>query len=221
MDINRSKEPIRLFRSDLLEAFTHVHPTAVLVVWVPVAVYLLVVAAVNAPTRGFPIHLPLGFLVGLFVWTLAEYMGHRFVFHFQPRAPWQDRLLFVLHGVHHLQPQIKTRLVMPPLLTIPLAVPVYGVFYLLWGLALGAPPPLYPAFAGFVVGYVSYDMLHYATHHFPLRWRTLKALKRHHMLHHFKTPQQRFGVSSPLWDIVCRTHETPPPKGETAGGGDR
>jgi len=205
MEINRSKEPIRLFRSNLLEAFTHVHPVVVVVVWLPVAIYFLGVAAVNAPARGFPIRLPLGVLAGLFLWTLAEYLGHRFVFHFQPRAPWQDRLLFVLHGVHHLQPQIKTRLVMPPLLTIPLALPVYGLFYLLWDVTLGAQHWLNPAFAGFVVGYVLYDMLHYATHHFPLRWRYLKAPKRHHMLHHFKTPEQRFGVSSPLWDIVFRT----------------
>ena len=27
----------------------------------------------------------------------------------------------------------------------------------------------------------------------------------HHMLHHFKTPHQRFGASSLLWDIVFRT----------------
>ena len=114
-------------------------------------------------------------------------------------------LLFVLHGVHHLQPQIKTRLVMPPALTIPLAFPIYGMFYLFWESVLGAQHWLNPAFSGFIVGYVIYDSLHYATHHFPLRWRYLKTLKRHHMLHHFKTPHQRFGVTLPLWDIVFRT----------------
>ena len=30
-----AKEPIRLFKSDFLEFFSHVHPAAVLVVWVP------------------------------------------------------------------------------------------------------------------------------------------------------------------------------------------
>jgi sterol desaturase/sphingolipid hydroxylase (fatty acid hydroxylase superfamily) len=29
--------------------------------------------------------------------------------------------------------------------------------------------------------------------------------KRYHMQHHYKTPDQRFGVSSPLWDMVFGT----------------
>ncbi|MCC7353073.1 MAG: sterol desaturase family protein, partial [Anaerolineae bacterium] len=60
-------------------------------------------------------------------------------------------------------------------------------------------------FAGFGAGYVMYDMLHYATHHLPMRWGILKYLKRHHMQHHFKSPEQRFGVTMPLWDIVFGT----------------
>ena len=47
--------------------------------------------------------------------------------------------------------------------------------------------------------------MHYATHHFPMRWGVFRYLKRHHMLHHYKTPDQRFGVSSPLWDWVYGT----------------
>jgi sterol desaturase/sphingolipid hydroxylase (fatty acid hydroxylase superfamily) len=175
------------------------------VVWVPLATAFLVRAMMDSSDHRLPFYIPAGFLIGLFVWTLVEYMAHRFVFHYQARAPWQERLLFVLHGVHHLQPQIKTRLVLPPVLTIPVALPVYGVFYLFWDVVLSAQRWLDPFFSGFVVGYVVYDMLHYATHHLPLRWHYLKYLKRYHLLHHFKTPDQRFGVSSPLWDIVFRT----------------
>ncbi len=47
--------------------------------------------------------------------------------------------------------------------------------------------------------------MHYATHHFPMRWGFLGYLKRHHMLHHYKTPDLRFGVSSPFWDWVYGT----------------
>ena len=53
-----------------------------------------------------------------------------------------------------------------------------------------------------------YDMTHYATHHFPMRWGFLKDVKRHHMVHHYKTPDQLFGVSSPLWDHVFGTYVT-------------
>jgi sterol desaturase/sphingolipid hydroxylase (fatty acid hydroxylase superfamily) len=68
------------------------------------------------------------------------------------------------------------------------------------------------------VGYVAYDMIHYATHHFPMRWGVLKALKRYHMLHHYKTPNERFGVSSPTWDAVFGTlpDDTPKPRTEPA-----
>ena len=48
-------------------------------------------------------------------------------------------------------------------------------------------------------------MIHYATHHFRLRRGWMKALKRNHMLHHYRTPDMRFGVSSPVWDIVFGT----------------
>jgi sterol desaturase/sphingolipid hydroxylase (fatty acid hydroxylase superfamily) len=33
-----------------------------------------------------------------------------------------------------------------------------------------------------------------------------KALKCHHLRHHYKTPDQRYGVSSPLWDVVFGTN---------------
>jgi dihydroceramide fatty acyl 2-hydroxylase len=38
-----------------------------------------------------------------------------------------------------------------------------------------------------------------------MRSRWAKYLKRYHMMHHFKTPQARYGVSSPVWDVVFRT----------------
>jgi sterol desaturase/sphingolipid hydroxylase (fatty acid hydroxylase superfamily) len=63
-----------------------------------------------------------------------------------------------------------------------------------------------PLLPGFLLGYLAYDLIHYVTHHFPMRkGRILRFLKRHHMLHHYKTPDQRFGVSSPFWDWVYGT----------------
>jgi sterol desaturase/sphingolipid hydroxylase (fatty acid hydroxylase superfamily) len=51
-----------------------------------------------------------------------------------------------------------------------------------------------------------------------MRWGMLKALKRYHMLHHYKTPNERFGVSSPTWDAVFGTlpDDTPKPRTEPA-----
>lgn len=205
--ISHAKAPLRLFESDLLEFFTHIHPAIVLAIWLPVMGYFLVRAVVDLPVGSTwaVLTIPLAFLVGLFLWTLAEYSLHRFVFHFPPRSPWQERVSFLFHGVHHAQPKIKTRLVMPPAVSIPLAVLFYALFYLVAVVALGLDAWLAPTFAGFIGGYLAYDMLHYATHHFAMRRGYWKLLKRHHMQHHYKTPDQRFGVSSPLWDLAFGT----------------
>ncbi len=214
MQINYDKEPVRLFKSNVLEFFTHIHPATVILIWTPVVVYALGVAvenyttAVVTKTRGISLasYIALGFLLGLFLWTFTEYTLHRFVFHFRPRTPRQERLIFLLHGVHHVQPQCKTRLLMPPVVSIPLALLFYGAFRLVLATLLGLSDWVAPTFAGFMAGYLIYDMTHYATHYFPMRWGFLKFLKRYHMQHHYKTPNQRFGVSSPLWDIVFGTN---------------
>jgi len=55
------------------------------------------------------------FFGGILLWSFAEYCLHRFIFHFTPRTQRQKRIAFLMHGVHHAQPRVKTRLVMPPL----------------------------------------------------------------------------------------------------------
>jgi sterol desaturase/sphingolipid hydroxylase (fatty acid hydroxylase superfamily) len=203
LPINHSPEPIRLFKSDFLEFFTHIHPMVVLLLFVPVVVYLLVASIASG--AGLIIPVLSGFLGGLFLWTLAEYLLHRFLFHYEPTGPALQRVWYLIHGVHHEQPQCKTRLVMPPILSIPLALAHYALFYLVFGLALGARAWVYPLFAGLLTGYLIYDMTHYATHHLAMKWGFLKFLKRYHLLHHYKTPDDRYGISSPLWDYVFGT----------------
>ena len=204
LPIDHSDQPIRLFKSDFLEFFTHITPAAVLAIWLPVAGFVLF-RSLRAAGPGFPSYLPLGFLAGLALWTFAEYTLHRFVFHFRPRNAVQAKIVFLFHGIHHAQPQIKTRLVMPPVVSVPMAVIFYLLFITVVGRWLNAPLWVDPLFVGFIIGYLIYDMIHYATHHFPMRSGIWKALKRHHMKHHYKTPDELFGVSSPFWDVVFDT----------------
>ncbi len=204
-EVVSSKEPIRLFKSDFLEFFTHVHPAVIVIIWLPVMVFFLV-RAVRAVAPGTSwVHIPLGMFIGLFLWTLAEYMLHRFVFHFRPRNAWQERVSFLFHGVHHAQPMSKTRLVMPPAVSIPLALLFYGLFWLVVGRLLGAAQWIAPLFSGFILGYLWYDLTHYALHHFPAQRGYYKMIRLHHMRHHGKNPHLRYGVSSPLWDYVFHT----------------
>lgn len=201
-----SEAPIRLFNSDFLEFFTHISPITVMVIWLPVVAYLLILTLLDSPKRAFPWYIPVAFLVGLFVWTFSEYILHRFVFHYKARNAWQERATFIFHGIHHAQPQDKTRLVMPPVLSIPMALLFFGLFYLVLAIGFKAPLWVAPMFAAFMIGYLVYDLTHYATHHFAMRTGILKWLKRYHMQHHYKTPDQRFGVSSPLWDFIFGTY---------------
>jgi dihydroceramide fatty acyl 2-hydroxylase len=207
LPIDKSKDPtpIRLFKSDVLEFFTHISPLAVLIIWLPVVVFFLVRSVIDSKGNTFPYYIPIGFILGIFAWTFIEYTLHRYVFHFPARGKVQERIIFLFHGVHHAQPQCKTRLVMPPAVSIPLAFVFYGLLSLIFVTLLKISWWVYPLFSGMILGYLIYDMIHYATHHLPMHNGYAKFLKRYHMQHHFKTPNQRFGVSSPLWDLVFRT----------------
>lgn len=205
LPIDHSNQPIRLFKSDFFEYFTHITPQAVVILWSPVICFLIVRAFQRAPGAGFPTALLLGFALGVFLWTFAEYTLHRFVFHFHPHSTRLKRIVFLFHGIHHAQPQCKTRLVMPPAVSIPMAFLFYGLFTATVGVWLSSPDWVDPLTAGFMTGYLIYDLAHYATHHFPMRSGVFKQLKRHHMQHHYKTPGQRFGVSSAFWDRIFGT----------------
>lgn len=207
LPINHDEEPIRLFKSDYLEFFTHIHPAVILVLYVPVVLFFMARAFTSQPAGiGSIVGI---YALGLLIWSLSEYLLHRYLFHFEPEHPTLKWVWYLIHGVHHEQPQCKTRLVMPPVLSIPLAFFFYGLFSIVVGRLFHAPLWIAPLFAGFVTGYIMYDMMHYAEHHLPMTWGFLKFVKRYHLMHHFKTPEHRFGVSSPLWDYVFGTR----PKG--------
>jgi len=195
--VSNKNETVRMFESDLMELFSHVHPVTPVVMYLPVIGYMLYVAIWQ---RAMSIGAVAGLVaLGLLIWTLVEYTMHRYIFHYQPASGWGKRLHFLLHGVHHDYPQDASRLVMPPIVSVPLALVFYGLFLGVFG---GLAPAV---FAGLLVGYLCYDMIHYATHHFSMKRGVGLWLKQYHMRHHYKDDHTGYGVSSPLWDYVFRT----------------
>ncbi|MDH3252281.1 MAG: sterol desaturase family protein, partial [Ignavibacteria bacterium] len=185
--VSNKDESARLFDSNFLEVFTHVHFSVPLFVYLPVVTYMLWLAVQAA----VPVMTILGlFLFGLLIWTLTEYLLHRFVFHYEPSSNLGKKLHFLLHGVHHDYPNDSLRLVMPPSVSIPLAILFFGFFRLFLGDVF-----VTPFFAGFIVGYLFYDMLHYATHHAPMKSKFGLWLKHHHMRHHYQSNKLGYGVS--------------------------
>src|SRR5580704_11665056 len=123
-------ETCRMFESDFLERFSRIHPATPFVVWIPVAAAFLARSALRHDIA-LPTIAAL-FVSGVFAWTFAEYVLHRWVFHWTNATAWGKRVHFLLHGVHHEFPSDKDRLVMPLPTSVPLAVIFYSLFMLLF-----------------------------------------------------------------------------------------
>jgi dihydroceramide fatty acyl 2-hydroxylase len=196
----RLKASPPMFENRWLDRLSRVHPATPLVIYVPVIAVLLALGLQEMSVGA----VVLAVVVGYFVWTLTEYWLHRIVFHFEPDHPIGRRAHFIIHGVHHDHPNDPKRLVMPPGASIPLALLFTGIFVLLVG-----SPEWMPFEAGFLAGYLYYDMLHYYVHHSRPRSAWGKRLRELHMRHHFQDDTTGFGVSAPWWDTVFRTATRP------------
>ena len=195
--VSAEAESGRMFESNFFEFFSRVPP------WQPPAIFLPVIAW--SSYKAFLLGTTVPYFIGLFVigflnWSLMEYWLHRLLFHYQPTTALGKRLIWIFHGVHHDWPNDRMRLVFPPGLSVPLAL-------LFWGLYTAGFGDLYryPVFAGLVLGYLSYDMIHYYVHHFAPKHAVGKWLRKWHLAHHFKESGKGFGVSTPIWDFVFGT----------------
>lgn len=196
--ISNSKQSTRMFKSGLLESLSKVHFSVPIFIFLPAIVFFSFQAFFQWNIS--LLNYVLFFVLGLVIWTLTEYVLHRFVFHFVPKGEIGLRMHFIFHGVHHDYPNDAKRLVMPPSVSLPLAT----LFYFLFSVFL-IKANLYSFFSGFLLGYLVYDIGHYAIHHFNFKNKWFKAIKKHHMKHHYDEPESGFGVSSALWDKVFKS----------------
>ena len=201
--ISNTEDSIKLFKNNILNSLSKVHFTVPLYIYIPAILFFSYQAfAFHIAVPEFIIY----FIGGLIVWTVTEYLLHRFIFHYEPNSEFGKKMHFIFHGVHHDYPRDKKRLVMPPSASIPLA----ALFYFLFSLVL-EKQLLFAFFPGFILGYLVYDRLHYAMHHHNFKSPILKKVKQHHMLHHYQDPTKGYGVSSSLWDIILRSGFTKQP----------
>ncbi len=197
--VSNSPESIRLFDQGWMEALSKVHFSVPLFIFIP-AIGYFVYQSVVAGSLG-AVDFFAWLMLGLLAWTLTEYIMHRYIFHFHPTSEWGKKLHFIFHGVHHDYPCDRLRLVLPPSVSIPLATG----FYFLWSSFIPMPG-FYIFFAAFLLGYLIYDMFHYAIHHLEVKGKLWNTLKTHHLKHHYVDPEAGFGVSSPLWDHIVRSN---------------
>ena len=132
-------------------------------------------------------------VVGVAIWTLTEYVFHRFLLHDTP-------YFADMHDQHHADP---TGLVGTPT-WLSFAVIIFGILLpLWWGTNFDFASGLTAGFSG---GYLWYVGIHHAVHHWRIKEGTyLFHAKRRHALHHFARQSCNFGVTSGFWDRVFGT----------------
>ena len=133
---------------------------------------------------------------GLALWTLLEYLIHRFAFH-----------RFAPHWEHHSQPEEWAYIFAPLWLSL-------GASAILWPLcswAAGAWMRGALVLAGIMLGYVAYEGVHVWIHGGRNGGALLVALRRHHFYHHFADDTTCFGVVTPFWDRIFGSMPKPVP----------
>lgn len=141
-------------------------------------------------------------LAGVAAWTLAEYLLHRLLGH-HPRT--RPNAFADEHTRHHAEggyfaPTWKKALVAVAVVPLASAAAALVLRDAALGLAFGC---------SFTAMYVAYEVVHRRAHTHAGRGAYGRFLRRHHFHHHFENPRANHGVTSPLWDMVFGTYETP------------
>lgn len=186
-----------LFKNPVLEKMTRTH------IAIPISIFLLIATGLiyYGITHSFiSIFEAVGFFfLGWFIFTLIEYLAHRYVFHMDTDTPLKARLQYLFHGNHHEYPKDKKRLAMPPVVSILYASAFFFIFKVIFGTFV------FGVVAGILFGYAMYLLVHYVVHAYPPPKNFLKELWINHSIHHYKDHDKAFGVSSPLWDYILGT----------------
>lgn len=170
-------------------------------------------AAVGKPSSGLGWALMLGFIL----WTLFEYVVHRWLFH-QTWHPILRKIYVHAHLPHHRTRRIEDPFhrALHPLISVPSLLPHY-----LWSTFLcdGLAPLV--GVCGFAIGYCVYELFHYVFHATSLPTRLAHigwVARKHaaHVSHHFTHVQSNFGFTTHLWDRAFGTYVATPPSAEVS-----
>lgn len=155
----------------------------------------------SAPT--LTLALGAGLPVGVALWSFMEYALHRFAFHEAKGSNYGSREHLRHHGSEDTVLESWylswAGVLVVSLLVIPAVGALAGVHAVGWGVGLG-----------YLVGYAFYDWVHWRAHRRAIPGgvfgRYEAAVRKHHFIHHFHTPMQNHGVTTPFWDHVFGTH---------------
>ena len=195
--IPKNKGSKQLFENPVLEKLSRTHISVPLTIFFTYSSALLYWSITHTSLSAW-ITIVM-FASGFIFFTWIEYIVHRWVFHMGTFTEFRTRVQYTVHGVHHEFPKDKSRLAMPPLLSITISTVLLLLFRLIMGdLTFSFLP-------GMLVGYAYYLSVHYMVHVYQPPKNFFKKLWINHSVHHYKHGEYIFGVSSPLWDYVYGT----------------
>ena len=155
----------QMFNQPFIEWFTTVRPAMLPAVYVPLAVWMFWLGLRSGVSVSASIA---WFVAGLALWTLMEYVIHRFSFHLAPRGRFGVVLAYLIHGVHHAYPEDHRRWVTPPIMSLPIALFLYFGFSFVFGHYTNSIG------SGVAIGYIVYDLTHYLVHRGRVKSRLVK-----------------------------------------------
>ncbi len=193
----QNKGTKQLFKNPILEKLSRTHISVPLIIFFLYSSGLLYWSIAHTDlSAGTTVAM---FALGLLSFTWVEYNVHRYIFHLAPTTQKRADAQYTMHGVHHEFPKDKTRLAMPPILSITFSTVLLLIFRLILG------DLVFSFLPGFLAGYAAYLSVHYMVHAYQPPKNFLKALWVNHAVHHYKDGVGVYGVSSPLWDYIYGT----------------
>jgi sterol desaturase/sphingolipid hydroxylase (fatty acid hydroxylase superfamily) len=193
----KNKGTKQLFQNPILERLSRTHIAVPLTIFFVYSTGLLYWSITHTSlSAGTTVGM---FVIGFIAFTWIEYMVHRYVFHMGTFTELRERIQYTVHGVHHEFPKDKSRLAMPPLLSITISTVLLLLFRLIMG------DLVFSFLPGMLVGYAYYLSVHYMVHVYQPPKNMFKWLWINHSVHHYKHGEYVFGVSSPFWDYVYGT----------------
>lgn len=142
----------------------------------------------------------LTFGLGVFAWTLLEWVIHNLLGH----KPKGRHRVSREHLDHHRDPDYFTSAPKKLVAATPVITALFALGSLLANVPVGASFAL-----GVAAGWLAYEVLHRRLHTSAPRNAYGRWARRHHFQHHFHSPRMNHGVTTPLWDILFGTYQAP------------
>lgn len=138
----------------------------------------------------------LSFFTGVALWTLLEYLMHRFLGHEHKGK----NFFKAEHGQHHAKYNYFAPAYKKALLALVVSVLLFVVLHLIMAASV-----VLAFLTGFLGMYIMYEAMHYRFHIRKPVAKPFIILRKHHFYHHFHNPKTNHGVTTRFWDRVFGT----------------